>query len=103
LDRLVLLSAIVQLFNKLHIHGIQVVVDFRVVNQLVGNMDLAVGEMIDRLVGESDAPFDAPTKAKVLEYIFELWARENEGKGMGCEKWNPKKIEKDTETEIGAN
>jgi hypothetical protein len=66
LHRLVILLAISNFLNKLHIHGIQVVVDLGVVNQFVGNMDLAIGEMIDRLVRESDAPFDAPAKAKVL-------------------------------------
>lgn len=67
LDRLEILLALAQLFNKLDIHGRQVVVDFGVVNQLVGDVDPAVGEVIDRLVGESNASFDAPAKAKVLE------------------------------------
>lgn len=66
LDRLVFLPAISKLLNKLHIHFIQVVVDLGVVDQLVGNMDLAIREMIDCLVGESDAPFDTPAKAKIL-------------------------------------
>jgi hypothetical protein len=44
-------------------------------------MDLAIREMIDRFVRKSDAPFDAPAKAKVLscERVSEAgkWAVRN--------------------------
>mmetsp|Transcript_1920 Transcript_1920/g.5287 ORF Transcript_1920/g.5287 Transcript_1920/m.5287 type:complete len:202 (-) Transcript_1920:243-848(-) len=69
LNRFKVLFAVSHLFNELHIHFVQLVIDLGVVNQFVGNVNFAVGEMIHRLVGQSNGTFDAPAKAKILGQI----------------------------------
>ena len=55
-----------RLFNKLHIHIFEVLIHFRVVNEFIGNVDAFVGKVFHRFVGQGDASFDPPAKAKIL-------------------------------------
>ena len=66
-NRIKILSSILRLFNKLHLHILELIVDFGVVDEFVGNVYLFTLEMIDGFVGQGNGSFDTPAKAKVLQ------------------------------------
>ena len=58
--------SLADLFNELYLHVMKLVVDLRVVDEFVGNVNLLVGEVVDGFISQRDTSFDAPTKAEIL-------------------------------------
>lgn len=65
-DSLKVLLTFFRFVNELNIHPLQLVVDLRVVDKLVGDVDFLAWKVIDGLVGESDGSLDTPAKTKIL-------------------------------------
>ena len=65
-DGIEILLAFANLFNELHIHVLELVIDFGVVDEFIGNVYRFAFKVIDGLVGQGNGSLDAPAKAKVL-------------------------------------
>ena len=66
LDRVKVFGSAIHLFNELDIHGMQFIIDFRIVNEFVGNVNFAIRKVIDGFVGQGNGSFDTPAESKVL-------------------------------------
>mmetsp|Transcript_19622 Transcript_19622/g.40725 ORF Transcript_19622/g.40725 Transcript_19622/m.40725 type:complete len:342 (-) Transcript_19622:182-1207(-) len=64
-----ILLSLSQLLDELHVHLMQIIVHFGVVNQFVGDVDGSSREVLHGLVRQGDAAFDAPAESKVFGQV----------------------------------
>lgn len=66
LNNLEVLLATTDLIQQVHVHLGQAVVHLRVVNQLIRDVDLLIGEVLDGFIRKSNTALDPPAETKVL-------------------------------------
>mmetsp|Transcript_18910 Transcript_18910/g.24573 ORF Transcript_18910/g.24573 Transcript_18910/m.24573 type:complete len:239 (+) Transcript_18910:509-1225(+) len=61
-----ILTTLLRLINKIHLHILQMIIHLRVMNQLIRNMDIFLRKLLHSLIRQGNATFHTPTKPKIF-------------------------------------